>query len=71
MQSLATLKNALLKVKLVSSQNQKFNLVQSLAGPALFAGHGSDGILQTIACARVDDVLVAASAEPSCEIIEN
>eukprot|EP00959_Pyramimonas_sp_CCMP1952_P461982 9482489-Pyramimonas_sp.AAC.1 len=67
----ATLKNALLKVELVSSQNQQFNLVQSLVGPVVFVGHGSDGALQGIVCVRVDDVLIAASAEPSYGIIEN
>eukprot|EP00959_Pyramimonas_sp_CCMP1952_P102379 2141651-Pyramimonas_sp.AAC.1 len=56
----ATLKNALLKVELVSKEGRKFHLFQSLVDPASFVGHGSDGTLRAIVCVHVDDLLIAS-----------
>ncbi|CAK0819108.1 unnamed protein product [Prorocentrum cordatum] len=66
----ATLKNALLKVELVSKDGHKFHLVHGLVDPALFVGHGSDGTLQAIVCVHVDDLLIASSTQASYDRIK-
>eukprot|EP00959_Pyramimonas_sp_CCMP1952_P298625 6246261-Pyramimonas_sp.AAC.1 len=66
----ATLKKALLKVELANKGGKRFNVVQCLVDPALFVGHGSDGTLQAIVCAHVDDLLIASSTQASYDIIK-